>query len=86
MRWRLTKKAAREYVKGTSHCPYCDGTRTEAAQQCQCDGTTGTMRIDCFDCGATWVEIWRLVGVEEYERPLTDPGKREDIVCLKEGR
>ena len=66
MEVRPMKSHHREsYLKNPNHCPYCDTTRISGEFVEVNPGYTN-QRLGCATCGRFWIEIYKLVEVEDY--------------------
>ena len=63
---KLTEADKEAYVEDPWGCPYCESANIKKIapgftfEVCSFD-------VECFDCGKTWTDIYRLVKIEEDE-------------------
>ena len=62
----LTAKAKKEYIKSPNHCPYCKSDDIEA-EPLDGDGLCAFSKVKCNDCGESWNDQYKLVGISEVE-------------------
>lgn len=61
------KLSVQEYVeKGGAYCPKC-GSKNLSAGFVDIDGAYGHQQVDCADCCSTWVDVYKLVGYDNFE-------------------
>ena len=63
----ITKEMEQEYLEnGGQKCPVCKSENI-SADKTEIDGSQGYANVDCRDCGATWTDIFKLVGIDNLE-------------------
>ena len=63
----ITKKMEKEYLEhGGQRCPVC-GSDKVSSGNVEIDGSQGYANVDCGNCGATWTDIFKLVGIDNLE-------------------
>jgi ribosomal protein S27AE len=69
-RYRIDKQT---YVRNNGrHCPFCGYKDTEAVEADQDDMTKWTV-MECPNCGAGWVDIFRLDSLDVESEPTVAP-------------
>ena len=63
--------AEREYVvTGGKHCPSCDGTTGMQSGSIDINLGLATQNMFCYECGASWVDNYRLIGYTGLETAI----------------
>lgn len=79
---KLTQEIANEYLEtGGIDCPFCGGEDTVTADRI--DPGTGVAECCCSQCEATWIEYWKMIGIQadgEYD-PEGEPFYLEEPKC-----
>ena len=58
---KLTEEQKKDYIESDgSHCPFCKSTGITAYDAFSDNG----QKIECEDCGETWIDVYKLVDVE----------------------
>lgn len=52
---------------GGLQCPGCNSTNLEA-DRVEADGSDAWGKVHCLDCGATWNDIYKLAGYDDFEK------------------
>lgn len=61
---QLTTDMKKEYLSaGGLQCPYCKSPNI-SADTFECDGGKGSQPVVCEECNRTWVDTYRLTGVQ----------------------
>ena len=56
----ITKEQEEKYLEtGGIKCPFCGSDNINSTID-----NTGIAEVICDDCGETWEETWKLVGIE----------------------
>lgn len=65
---KLTTAAKRRYLKaGGNECPFCGSDNIESGVKSDDYGHAEIYQyVDCHACEQRWVDVYRLVRVEEY--------------------
>jgi transcriptional regulator NrdR family protein len=64
----LTEEQKKNYLKSRGlRCPYCLSEDVTGISPLEADGDTASGRSECFACGKKWIDIYTLVGIEDYE-------------------
>lgn len=62
---QFTDAAVRKYLhSGASRCPACGDTDISGGSS-EFDGLESWRDVECEACGATWREVFKMVGVME---------------------
>ena len=62
----LTKKQVKQYLKSETTCPYCGGQDiTGSSVEVEAGGAYQT--ITCEECGKSWLDIYKLVDIQEID-------------------
>jgi hypothetical protein len=65
----ISHNARKEYIKaGGSFCISC-GSGNISAGKVESEGREAWQHVVCYDCGAEWNDIFRLIGVDEIVLP-----------------
>lgn len=57
-----------EYVhEGGECCPACHQDRVEGLEHIAGEGSQAARRVQCNECGAEWVEVYKLIGYESLQ-------------------
>jgi hypothetical protein len=69
----ISRAKRKEYVKaGGSFCINC-GSGNISAGKIQSESREAWQVVQCYDCGSTWNDIFRLIGVDDIVLPENDP-------------
>jgi hypothetical protein len=63
--------SSQDYVKNPTACPVCKNGYLEGSDV-GVDFGEATQDIWCVDCGATWTDVYQLVGYRFLEVPATE--------------
>ncbi len=62
----LTEAREEKYVKsGGSSCPGCGSSKITAGD-IEADGAQAYCNVTCNQCGATWQDLFKLVGIDNF--------------------
>ena len=62
-----TRMTDKEYVRQCGAiCPSCRSSQIDGGH-IEVDGSSAWQEITCFECGATWTDVYELVGYENLE-------------------
>lgn len=61
---RLTVTKKKEYLDASHKCPYC-GSEDISGGFVEVDAEGAWQDIGCASCGKHWVDVYRLVDIEE---------------------
>jgi hypothetical protein len=71
--------SSRAYVIGLGLCcPNCQRTDGVHADTPDSDGPFGVSHVECDNCGATWDDVWKLVGYENLKYTKREPVELSD--------
>jgi DNA-directed RNA polymerase subunit RPC12/RpoP len=63
---KLTLEQQQLYLaNGGLLCPHCESRELEAQGNVEVDEAIGTQGVKCLNCGCTWTDIYRLVGIDD---------------------
>jgi transcription elongation factor Elf1 len=60
----ISKKEKERYINSPHHCPHCNSDEI-LGDAIETDFNIATQPITCTACGRKWVDIYRLVDVED---------------------
>lgn len=61
----MTDLQSKSYLKNPTHCPYCDSGNI-SGEFVDVDSGYTDQRVCCEKCGRIWMEIYKLIEVEDY--------------------
>jgi len=52
-----------QYIKNSNVCPYCK-SKAVSAEECNVNGTSVTVDVECNSCRKEWIDIYALMGYQ----------------------
>jgi len=63
---KLTEEDKQEYLNSRGNiCPYCRSDNISATGYMNADDLTAHRKVECFECGEEWLDVYTLTEVEE---------------------
>ena len=67
----LTEEQQRQYLAhGGNRCPWCAGEEIEGTGQSNSDADWHENEVECKTCGAIWLDIYTISGVQGVSGPV----------------
>lgn len=63
----ISKKEKARHIASPSHCPHCESDDI-VGDAFEGDFNIASQRVTCSKCGRRWVDVYRLVDVEDDDR------------------
>ena len=64
----LTTEQKEQYLSGWMRCPICQCEDIRAEDAGETIDNKMTQQISCYDCGASWIDIYTLMDIELVNR------------------
>ena len=59
-------------------CPQCRSEQIEAPNGVEIDAGTARQEMGCLDCGATWEDVYTLIGYDNLRREVDERNSAPD--------
>ncbi len=61
----MTEVQSKSYITNPTHCPHC-GSNYISGEFIEVNSGYKNQRVSCEKCGRIWMEIYKLIDVEDY--------------------
>lgn len=69
----ISREKRRAYIKaGGGFCINC-GSGNISAEKIESEGRDAMQKVQCYDCGSEWNDVFKFIGVADIVLPKDDP-------------